>query len=703
MCHLPSVLWRSGILAVVLGAATPVASEAVSHPVRIRAGGMTVVLEHDVGRVAKLLAASDVWVMPQPKQVAALDACFDLRNCGGIRLVGCGRRDIGDFADLLKQRSGISLSAVTGEPKAGCICFGLFPSGVTPRDFPGIPNADLRSVGSQGYVVSVGGHGVSAAATDQKGLFYAARTIAQIATDRTRLPGIVIRDWPSLAYRGVHEDISRGQVPTIDTLKRLTRVAAEAKVNMLELYIEHVFKWTKHPDVCPPEGITPQEGRELFDYGARYNIEVHPMLQVLGHSHGILHLPQYHHLRVSESKKAPWIMTFDIRKPEAIAFVGDLVDEICRTFPGEFLNVDITEIDMEGLKQSGTTVEQTTQLIYNYVLKLREMVRPYGMRLMIAQGPVSSTGDLGGIGPMIDKLPKDIVITSYYTAPPGVYGHACETDYPLFNKLGLDFFAQPWINSHIRIIPDTIHSADFSDGMVGKGVEYGALGSVTSDWGDDGHYHLTGQTWYPYLYHGASAWTGAKLDRGYFDQTFTRLIYGIPDDSVARAVNLLGGINGQKVKVTNDKGEIVDAQSYHYWEFWQDPFTHPDIIRLADPAGMARDVLAPANKAARILELARGVAKRNVDNIDQLIFGARNYQAMGRKLRITANYRDDSCPRARVASELLELVRTYEEMRTEFSRLWLAEDRENDGFRALLNRFDNTIAPCKQKAEELSK
>ena len=130
------------------------------------------------------------------------------------------------------------------------------------------------------------------------------------------LPGIVIRDWPSLKYRGGHEDISRGQVPTLDTLKRLTRVLAEGKANMLELYIEHLFKWKKYPDIAPPEAISPEEGHELFDYAAGYGIEVHPMLQVLGHSYGILNLPQYQHYRVSPCEKAPWVMTFDIRKPE---------------------------------------------------------------------------------------------------------------------------------------------------------------------------------------------------------------------------------------------------------------------------------------------------------------------------------------------------------------------------------------------------
>ena len=59
---------------------------------------------------------------------------------------------------------------------------------------------------------------------------------------------------------------------------------------------------------------------------------------------------------------------------------------------------------------------------------------------------------------------------------------------------------------------------DFSDIEISRGLQYGAVGSTTCDWGDDGHYHLPAVTWFPFVYHAASAWTGATLDRDYFKQ-----------------------------------------------------------------------------------------------------------------------------------------------------------------------------------------
>jgi hypothetical protein len=86
-----------------------------------------------------------------------------------------------------------------------------------------------------------------------------------------------------------------------------------------------------------------------------------------------------------------------------------------------------------------------------------------------------------------------------------------------------------------------------------------------------------------------------------------------------------------------------------------------------------------------------------------LIFGARSYQAMGRKLVALGHYRDKSFPRDKVALEFEQLVETFAELKSEFQRLWLAEDRENANFHGLASRFDRTIIPCKQKIAELQR
>jgi len=78
-----------------------------------------------------------------------------------------------------------------------------------------------------------------AAGMASQGIETNSQTVARCLTSLD----VWICDWPSLKYRGVQQDISRGQVPTPETLKRLASVLAQAKMNELELYIEHEYKF----------------------------------------------------------------------------------------------------------------------------------------------------------------------------------------------------------------------------------------------------------------------------------------------------------------------------------------------------------------------------------------------------------------------------------------------------------------------------
>jgi hypothetical protein len=257
-------------------------------------------------------------------------------------------------------------------------------------------------------------------------------------------------------------------------------------------------------------------------------------------------------------------------------------------------------------------------------------------------------------------------------------------------------------------MPYVGHAMDFSDITISRGLRFGAMGSVTADWGDDGHYHLPGLTWYPFLYHAASAWTGAKLDRDYFNQAFTRLLFGAKGDGIARAIALAGNINGQKIKIRNAAGDVNEPAYVSnnrfgrcYYEFFADPFSDGKILEIVDPGRKGRDILEPAAEAARLLQSARKDANRNLDIVDELLFAAKNYQAMGRKLIMRAHYLDRKIPRGQVAAELIDLVKVYESLREDFRRLWLAGCKDAGSFQGYVQRYDNTIIPCKKKAEEL--
>ena len=193
------------------------------------------VLEANATNVASILAATDTWLLPQPKAVAITGGVFDLKKCKGIRLVGHRAEWLQtEFPVLLQERCGVRLKTSTGKAGKGCISLVLCPPELPPSGLKSLSREDLSGLGEQGYCLRVDPSGVIAGATTELGLYYAARTLAQLANGRTGLPGMVIRDWPSLRYRGFQYDISRGQMPKLESLKRLAAVSAEAKMNMYE-------------------------------------------------------------------------------------------------------------------------------------------------------------------------------------------------------------------------------------------------------------------------------------------------------------------------------------------------------------------------------------------------------------------------------------------------------------------------------------
>ena len=653
------------------------------------------------GETAKTLAALDTWILVQPKQVEALPgATFDLAAAAGIVATDVPPELARQAADRLANASGVRLapSGTLSERPAVRLTV------ATDRErFPQSLNVDngmFDRLGEQGYALAVTPDGVTVAARTEAGLRHGITTLCQIAADRTVLPGLIIHDWPSMKYRGVQQDISRGQVPTPETLKRLAEVLAEGKMNELELYIEHVYKYGAFPDISPPEGLAPDEAKGLALHAAALGVEVHPFLQVLGHSYFILNKPQYQHLRIGPCEKTPWIMTFDVRKPEAVRMITTMIDELCGTFPGELFNVDITEVDIDGLQATGMTLDQITELVFNYVLQLNEAVKKHGRRLMIAQGPLDSQGHLSGMGPKLDQLPKDIIIGSYYCAG-GPYQPAYEKDFPRLQEKKIDFFAQAWINSHVWISPWVNHAAEFSNLEVARGLQYGAAGSITCDWGDAGHFHFVGEEWLPFLYHGACAWTGAQVDRDYFRRAYARCMYGLPSDAVTRAIEQASDVNALNMQARDKDGKEVGVSTSFMWEFVHDPFTHPDITRIVDPGAVGRQIVDAALPALVTLVSESAKAKRNRDNLEQYAFGIRCYLALGHKLIALGGYQDATVPRSRAADVLESVAKEFETLQTDFQRLWLAEDRNNDGYQELVKRFLHTATPCREKARAL--
>jgi len=111
------------------------------------------------------------------------------------------------------------------------------------------------------------------------------------------LPALRIEDTPTLPWRGLLLDVSRGRVPSLQTLLDLVDRLASYKLNMLQLYIEHTFAYRSHPLIGAGWGaLTAEDVMTLDEHCRERYVELVPCQQSFGHLRRILTLPEYAHL-----------------------------------------------------------------------------------------------------------------------------------------------------------------------------------------------------------------------------------------------------------------------------------------------------------------------------------------------------------------------------------------------------------------------
>ena len=86
------------------------------------------------------------------------------------------------------------------------------------------------------YILTVNEDKITLDADSIKGAFYGIQTLRQIY-ENDNIPCCVIEDCPDFSHRGFYHDVTRGKVPTLDTLKELVDQMAYYKLNSLQLYI----------------------------------------------------------------------------------------------------------------------------------------------------------------------------------------------------------------------------------------------------------------------------------------------------------------------------------------------------------------------------------------------------------------------------------------------------------------------------------
>ena len=621
-----------------------------------------------------------LYLLPQPKELLLIKGTFTF-DAETIILIPAQAGDDAFFAARQIQeevcqatlltppivkayapvRSSNIILLICGPGQAAA--FGLEPAAINAPE----------AVAGQAYALTIKKGRITLYADAPTGLFYAVQTLRQLVRTRgLHLPDMAVRDWPTLPYRGLMLDISRRKVPTRDTLKHLAGELSHYKLNVLQLYTEHIFQFPRHPKIGAGCGSLSSEDILELDASCRqHHVELMPNLQSFGHARNTLRIPEYQHLAESDI-----LWSLSPAFEETYTLLDELFADMLPAFSSATLNIDCDETYDLGKGASKALVGEVGvgRVYLNHILRVRELAARDRRR-------IQAWGDILLHHPeLISEVPDDVTLLDWHYDPADEYPTV-----KVFAEAGRRFWVCPGVGSWNSVFP-RIYGANVNiRNFVRDGVVAGAEGMLNTDWGDYGHYQYIGLSWYGYVFGAAQGWTGGTTGDKDFDAAFGPLFFGLDHEVIMEAFHQLARTNDLPNVYRRNRSQTVLA-------LFDEPLTGATVEgEDALPAETLTEMRALAEEAAATcdaLALAhpRELTLREMASAARLAAYAARKTALAQEIRaalreIAAQPEPVQDNARRLYGLILDLEALdveLEELRAEFEALWLARARRSE-------------------------
>lgn len=565
-------------------------------------------------------------ILPAPREVRIAEGRIVIKPSTTILISNPEDRTAAESLQKeIHDRTGMKLSieSVTAAPKTmGHISLGrLTDRGLRSYlESQGVKVGD--DLGSQGYVIRATDSGVLVAGPTAQGLFYGVQTLRQLLRPEgpggktLAIPALVIRDWPSMEWRGVSDDISRGPVPTLDYLKMQIRTLAEYKINLLGFNMEHVFDFQTQALVSPKEeaALTPAEIKELVEYASKYYITLLPEQQAFGHLHQFLKYEIY-----SDLAETPHGHVLTPTNPKTYDFIRQVYGEVVPLFPGPFFHIGSDETFELGLGQTkALAAQQGLGRVYlEHLQKVFEIVQPYHKQLMF-------WGDIAVKYPeLLTILPKDMIAVPWDYDPKPSY----ENIITPYTSAGLRVVVAPGAGNWGVIWPSLESAFVNIRNFVRDGQKHQAIGALNTTWNDDGE-SLVDMAWPGLVFGAAASWQPGESSIDDFKSSYDWAFYRNEGNTFSgvienldRAHTLLAGVK-------------LDKASHEL--FWSDPFSQAGANTAAEALPVTHDLRISVERAAETLMRDRMKAHLHVETLDDMLLAAWHLDTLGLKIQFTS-------------------------------------------------------------------
>lgn len=545
----------------------------------------------------------------------------------------------------------------------------------------------------EGYILSADKNGVVIIAESPRGRFYGVMSLCQMmerAQKNISVPHVLIRDWPLQAVRGITDDLSRGQVSTMENFKKIIRFLARYKLNVYSPYIEDIFVFKNYPAIGKGRGeLTAAEMKALDAYAKQYYVELIPIFETLGHWENILLMPEY--VKYAEFSGAH---TVNVSDEAVYTMLDEMIGELADAFSSPYFNMAADESWDVGLgvNKGRVAASDLATVHAEHYKRVFEIIKKHGKKPMMY-------GDIILDRPAIlEKIPKDVVIVDWHYSVADFYPSTVT-----FKSAGFPYIVSPAVWNFTGPFPSHVNTLNNIQNFNRDGYLNGSLGLLTSSWNDYGGEALRELNYYGYAWTAECAWQPLKANLADFNKQFFADFFG----------NKQAGQTAQTVYAI--LSDPLNELNWH--ELWRHPML-PPRQSLLHYLLRAPSMLAMMPLVQQLLGELKSSATRNQNHIQYLEFVSHLNQWFAKKMlvgekvrKLTNNIPPSANPegmplaqdsiRMAVLNETKDIVPELTKLKQEFKSLWLTTNRPAN-LQWLMMRYDRQAAYWQEKIAEVS-
>jgi len=509
---------------------------------------------------------------------------------------------------------------------------------------------------------------------NEQGLFYGIQTLIQIIKNaylnnisaqknRFIFPEITIRDVPDIKIRGIAQDISRGQIFTVDNAKRIIKILSHYKMNFYCAYIEDVFAHPKHPKIGKDRGaLTPEEIKEIDNFAKARYIEFVPIFECLGHVDNILQHKEYENLG-----EFPGAHCLNISNPKIYEFLNDYISELSKSFSTNYFHIGCDESFDIGRYNSKNFIKEygKSKVLVDFYEKVYHIAKENGNDYIIMYDDIVRKNE--GI---LKNLNKDIILMYWDYNP--------KKSFPDLEKLldaGYKVIASPSMLNWQRNFPDNKNASKNIINFIKaahKNRSKGCLGVLTSTWGDMRYYSFRENEIFGAILNGALAWTTLNFDYNEFKANYGFLFYGI-DKQSCNKFNEMFTLLSKSASVYYRISVLIPPLFFTYF------FKHPFPFKNFKPPFENYESLGDlADKCLAIYNELKSKVIFEIANFEYIELGAELAKYLKEKIDISQKVSDtlnkselSDITMQNIISDLKYIKDKMIYLRDKFEKLWL--------------------------------